>query len=357
MDGVPEFAIVNEAVNQAKKKGKYIANTVNAVLRNICKNKNKVTFPDKRKDYIKFLSVYYSYPEWLVKKWLREVGEHETEKLLDVGNRPPYVTIRTNMLVVDRNTLLMKLKKNGVDANNTKYSPAGITIKKLRRSIENMPLYKKGYFFVQDEASQLCSFLLNPEPGDTILDICAGLGGKSMHMAELIKKKGKIIALDINPKRLLMLAHTSLIYGFSDTIYPVAGDALYTSSIFSCLFDKVLIDAPCSGLGTISRHPDIKWTKTEKEIKSLAEMQKKILDRGSKLLKKGGRMLYVTCTISKEENDMAVRSFLKEHPEFRLLDIGSEIVWLKDLVDKEGFFRTYPHIHGMDGFFCALFSK
>jgi len=357
MDKVPEFAVVNEAVNQAKKKGKYIGSTVNAILRNVCRNKHKVTFPDRSKDYIKFLSIFYSYPEWIIKKWLRELGKEETERLLDAENRPPHITIRTNMLITRRDALLMKLRDQGIDATNTRYSPAGIVIKRLQRSIEDMPLYKNGFFFVQDEASQLCSYILNPDSGDMILDVCAGLGVKCMHMAELIKKKGKIIALDINPKRLLMLAHTSLRYELGDIIHPVAGDALYASAIFNCFFDRVLIDAPCSGLGTISRHPDIKWTKTEKEIKKLSEIQKKMLDVGYRLLKKDGRMLYATCTISREENEMVVKSFLKDHPGIRLLNIGSEAVWLKDFVDKEGFFRTYPHVHGMDGFFCALFSK
>ena len=357
MDRVPEFAIVNEAVNQSRKKGRHIASTVNAILRNICRNKHKIRFPDRKRDYIRFLSVFYSYPEWLIKKWLRELGEEETERLLDSQNSPPHITIRINMLKTDRDSLLTRLQREGIEATKTRYSPVGITIKRLQRSIDNMPLYRDGFFFVQDEASQLCSYILNPAPNNMILDMCAGLGVKSIHIAELIEKKGKIIALDINPKRLLMLADTSLRYQLRDTIYPVAGDALYASSIFNCSFDRILIDAPCSGLGTISRHPDIKWTRKEEDIKMLSEIQKKMLDRVAPLLKKGGRMLYVTCTISKEENEMTVRSFLNRHPEIRLLNIGSEIPWLNDLVDKEGFFRTYPHIHGMDGFFCALFSR
>ncbi len=357
MDRVPEFAAVNEAVNQSKKKGRHIANTVNAILRNICRSKDKITFPDRRRDYIKFLSVFYSYPEWLVKKWLKELGKEETERLLNAGNSPPDITIRTKTSTTNRDALLSLLHAQGIDAAKTRYSPVGIIIKKLQRPIEDMPLHKDGYFFVQDEASQLCSYILGPGPGDMILDMCAGLGVKSVHMAELIEKKGKIIALDINPKRLLMLAHVSLRHNLDDIIHPVAGDALYASSLFNCFFDKVLIDAPCSGLGTISRHPDMKWTKTEKEIIELSGIQKRMLDVASKLLKKNGRMLYVTCTISREENEMVVESFLKEHPGFRLLNIGSEVAWLKDLVDKRGFFRTFPHIHGMDGFFCALFSK
>ncbi len=357
MNKVPEFAIVNESVTLAKAKGKHVANIVNAVLRNLCRNKDKIKFPDKKEDPIKFLSIFYSYPKWLIKKWIKELGWNDTEKLLEIGNKPPNITIRVNRLKTSRDILVTKLSQLNIKTLLTKYSPDGIIIKKLALPISEIPSYKKGLFFVQDEASQLCSYILKPEPGDKILDICAGLGLKSLHIAELIKKKGKIIALDINPKRLLILAHASLRCNI-DIIKPVIGNALYASSFFNCTFDKILVDAPCSGLGTISKHPDIKWTKSEKDIKKiLPRIQINILNEASKLLNKHGKILYATCTISKEENEMVVFSFLKNHPEMKLLDISSEIPWLKDLTDKNGFFKSYPHVHNMDGFFCALFCK
>ncbi len=358
MDRVPDFAIVNEAVRQAKRKGRHIASTVNAILRNVCRNKNNITFPDREKEPIKFLSVYYSYPEWLIRKWQKELGYEQTEKLLEAGNRTPYLTIRVNTLKTNREKLMNILVQEGIEElYPTKYSPVGIIIKRLQRSVAELDSYKKGLFFVQDEASQLCAYILNPKPNDVILDVCAGLGTKSIHIAELIKKKGKIIALDIDPKRLLILAQTLRREGLKNLIYPVAGDGEKVFSTFKAYFDKILIDAPCSGLGTIMRHPDIKWVKTEKDIKMLSELQKRLLSASAKVLKKGGIMLYTTCTISKEENEMVVEEFLKDHPEMRLINISSNCAWLKDLEDKHGFFRTYPHIHEMDGFFGAIFCR
>ncbi len=358
MDRVPDYAAVNEAVNQAKRKRKdYITATVNAVLRSIVRGKNRIRYPDRKKDPVKFLSVFYSYPEWLVKKWIKELGEDETEKLLSAQNRLPHITLRVNRKKISREELVNIFLEEGIKASFTKYSPDGIKIEKLQRPIDSLELYKEGFFFVQDEASQLCSYLLNPRQGEEILDICAGFGGKSFHIAELIEGKGRIIALDISLKRLLILAKNLSRYGFEKVIFPVSADATCLSNVFRCLFDRILIDAPCSGLGTILRHPDIKWTKSEEDIKKLSEIQKKMLDQASYLLKEGGRLLYVTCTISEEENEKAVEYFLERHPEMTLVDLKKEVPWLKDLIDEKGFFRSYPHIHDMDGFFCALFEK
>jgi len=358
MDRVPDFAVVSEAVRQSKRKGKHIAGTVNAILRNICRNKRNIPFPDREKDLVKFLSVYYSYPEWLIKKWQKELGYEHTEKLLEAGNRTPYLTIRVNTFKTNREELTKMLLQEGVsEVYPTKYSPVGIVIKGLQRSVTQLRAYEKGLFFVQDEASQLCSYILKPREGDIILDVCAGFGTKSIHMLELTKRRGKIIALDVDPKRLLILAQSLRKEGLEKMIYPVAGDGSEAFSIFKTRFDKILIDAPCSGLGTIMRHPDIKWVKSERDIEILSRLQKRLLDASAKVLKNGGMMLYTTCTISKEENEMVVEDFLKNHPEMRLLNISSGCEQLKDLEDEKGFFRTYPHIHEMDGFFGALFCR
>ena len=357
MDKVPEFAVVNEAVNQAKRKGRFIANTVNGILRTICRNKEKISYPDKKKDPIRFLSTYFSFPEWLVKKWINEIGYEETERLLDALNKTPHITVRTNQLKISRDNLIKRLEQKGIEAYTTKYSPSGIIIKRPHRDIQDMEEYKEGFFFVQDEASQISPYLLDPRPNEIILDACAGLGVKSIQMAELIEKKGKIISLDINPKRLLILAQTLKKENMENIVFPIAADGCSSFSLFKCKFDRILVDAPCSGLGTIKRHPDIKWIKKEEDIKMLSYIQKRLLDGVSSCLKKGGRMLYVTCTISKEENEEVVEEFLERHQEFSLLDISKEFPWLKELANENGFLKTYPHIHNMDGFFCALFEK
>lgn len=357
MDRIPEFAAVNEAVRQAKRKAQYIANTVNGILRNICRNKDKIKYPDKEKEFEKFLSIYYSFPLWLVKKWKKELGSNKVELLLKALNKEPFITLRANRLKITRERLINLLIQKGIRPYPTKYSPCGIVIKRLHKSIGDMEEYKKGLFFVQDEASQLCSFILDPKPKEVLLDMCAGVGTKSIHIAELIENKGKIIALDINPKRLLILAQAIKKALMEKTIYPVLADGKKVHFLFKIPFDRIIIDAPCSGLGTIARHPDIKWTKTENDITVLAELQKGLLNAASYVVKDGGYILYITCTISQEENELVVEHFLKEHSKIRLVNISDKFSWLKDLVDENGFFRTYPYIHNMDGFFGALFKR
>ncbi|HJX34037.1 MAG TPA: RsmB/NOP family class I SAM-dependent RNA methyltransferase, partial [Desulfatiglandales bacterium] len=195
-------------------------------------------------------------------------------------------------------------------------------------------------------------------PGDTVLDICAGLGGKSTHMAALNGGKGDILAVDLNRRRLVALVHNAHRLGI-DNIHPVVADASKSlSSAFSVQFDKVILDAPCSGLGTISRHPDIKWNRDEGDIIRLSFMQKTIMNEAASVIQKGGRILFVTCTISKEENEDVVEDFLVRNSDVSLENLKSHVPeWGLDLIDDQGFFRTFPHIHNMDGFFAALFTK
>jgi 16S rRNA (cytosine967-C5)-methyltransferase len=359
MDRTPESAAVNEAVKQVKViQSDHVVGFVNGILRHICREKGHITFPDREQDPVHYLSVVYSYPTWLVEKWMREMGTDSTKSLLSAGNRIPGIVIRANTLKVDRSGLIKRLEAEGVEGKPTLYSPQGIAVQELKRPIDQLNAYKQGLFQVQGEAAQICTHLLSPKSGERILDICAGLGGKSTHIAELMGGTGDIVALDMNHDRLVSLAQSSQRLGIACIQSIVADAGTHPLPVRSNSFDKILIDAPCSALGTISRHPDAKWMRNERDIKRLSLLQKKILDNATPFLRDGGKLLYVTCTISSEENDEVVSSFLGKNKAMVLKDLRNLTpIWGTDLIDDHGFLKTLPHIHGMDGFFAALFVK
>jgi 16S rRNA (cytosine967-C5)-methyltransferase len=359
MDRVPDSAAVDQAVKQAKAAGRrHVAGFVNGILRNICRQKDQIVFPLRETDLTGYLSVYYSYPTWLVKKWIREQGVNSTERLLEAGNKVPLVVVRTNTEKIDREGLIKVLKEEGITGKPTTYSPEGIRLDSLKGPVNLLKSFQGGLFQVQGEAAQICSHLISPGPDDVILDLCAGLGGKSTQMAQLTADKARIVALDISHSRLVRLSHSTCRLGILP-IEPVVADAVNQPSfLFRRNFDKILIDAPCSGLGVISKHPDGKWTRNESDIRRLARLQKNILNQAVPLLKMGGWILYVTCTISGEENEGVVHDFLKVNSGMALENLRDFVPeWCTGLIDEQGFFRTIPHVHGMEGFFGALLIK
>ena len=360
LERIPDSAAVNEAVNQVKgiKNAPHLISFVNAILRNICRRRNEIRFPHRTDERLDYLSVYHSYPDWLLKKWINELGDESTEKLITVQNRFPGLIIRTNTLKLSRNELLKHLSIEGIKAIPLSYAPQGIYLTNFRGRIDASPSFKKGLFQVQYEAAQIVSHILNPKPKESILDICAGFGGKSTHLAEITSGEGDISALDINRNRLVSLLNNTRRLGIVN-VKPLVADASRSlSAIFRCKFDKIMVDSPCSGLGVISRHPDVKWNRNQDDIKRLARLQNTILKNAASVLKEGGRMLYVTCTISKEENEDVVKEFLVRNECMSLENLNYHMPeWGRDLVSEEGFFRTLPHVHKMDGFFAALFSK
>ncbi len=359
LDRTPESAAVNEAVNQSKAHGdQYVVSFVNGILRRICREKDRMIFPDRDGDTVQYLSVFYSYPVWLVEKWISELGAGFTEGLLSAGNNIPFFTIRANRLKLNRSELIRRLGEEGITGRPTPCAPEGIEIEDFKGRVEALSSFREGLFQVQDQAAQITSYLLGPQPGETILDICAGFGGKSSHLAELMGDKGRILALDINHRRLLSLVSNSRRLGIR-SINSLVGDASTgLSSLFRFKFDKVMIDASCSGLGVMSRHPDGKWNRDERDIIRLALLQKAIVNQAASTLRSGGRMLYVTCTISREENEEVVTHCLESHGDIFLENMKDHVPeWGQDLIDNQGFLRTFPHVHHMDGFFAALFSK
>jgi 16S rRNA (cytosine967-C5)-methyltransferase len=308
---------------------------------------------------VEYLSTFYSYPEWLVRKWIREWGIDFAESLLDSLNRIPGLTVRSNPLKINRGDLIRRLEEeSGIVGKPTPYSPQGVHLIEFRGRVDRNKAFQEGLFQVQDEAAQLTAILLSPAADEKVLDLCAGYGGKTTHLAELMRDQGKVIALDMNRTRLVSLAANAARLGIRRAV-AVAGDASGDlTSLFRVRFDRVVVDAPCSGLGVISRHPDGKWNKKEEDILRLAQLQKTILNSGCSLLRPGGTLFYVTCTLSREENEEVVEACLSGNKEVVLVDLRERApLWAKDLIDDRGFLRTFPHLHHMDGFFGALLRK
>ncbi len=359
MDRIPESAAVNEAVKQAKRLGKpHLAGFVNGVLRETLRSKDKIFYPHKDGNIIRYYSILYSYPEWMVEKWISELGENFAIELMEAGNKIPLLNLRANRLKANRDELIKALEAEGVKGEATLYSPWGVKVKGLKRPVFELESHKKGLFHVQGESAQIVSAILDVKPGDFVLDVCAGLGGKTTHLGELSGSEARIVACDIQYDDLIKLRASAERLGLSN-IYPVVADATgQINNLLKIKFQKILVDAPCSGLGVISRHPDIKWARKKSDIERLSSLQEQILTMALNLLDEGGKILYATCTISSEENEKVVEKFLMANSGIRLENIGEVIPgWGKELVDENGFYRTYPNVHSMEGFFGALMIK
>lgn len=348
LDKVPDYAAVNEAVEFVKKlQGQKYADIANGVLRNIIRSKDGIRYPNPDEDLISYFSAYYSHPSWMVKRWLARYGKEETEKLLIANNDKPTLTLRVNNLVTNKDELKNLLNSVGLKYSDSKAHDQFIRMSSLS-NITDWEYFSKGYFSVQDESTGFPVVLLDPKPGMRVLDLCAAPGGKTGFIADLMQNTGEIIALDRFESRLKIL-NKNLDRLKITNVKTTAIDSLdYTDEIG---FDRVLIDAPCSGLGTLTKKPDLKWKKDLGDIRKIINIQQDLIKKGASLVKPGGYLVYSTCTLEPEENEDQIKKFLSEHSEFKLID--ASVFVKKDYVDDDGFVKTFPHIHGFDGSFAA----
>lgn len=357
MDRVPDFAAVNEAVEIAKALFPGRESLVNAVLRNVVKNREVITYPDFDRDPALFVSVFHSHPLWLVSKFISAFGLEETVSLCSANNDMPPVTLRVNRLKAGRDQVAKDLAEAGLAPEATDFSSDGLNIDS--GDIRDLQVYKNGTVTFQDEASQLVSILAGPGGGSEVLDLCAGSGIKTTHLAEIMGNKGRILAIDINPGKLQALGRLAGRQGAGIIECRAADAAADLGKEHHGIFDLVLIDAPCSGTGTLRRNPEIKWRLTPAEIEGLAGLQKSIIKTSPVYLKNSGSIFYSTCSVLPDENEDVINDFFLNCPEFELgrPSFGNECI-----IDDSGFFRTSPHRHGpdrpgMDGFFGALLKK
>jgi len=333
MDKIPASACCNESVKLAKRyANKGAQGFINGLLRNVSRNIDTISFPDKT-DIKNYLSVVYSYPLWLVEKLISQYGEKVTEEILKESNLSHLVNIRVNTLKTTRDELISILEKEGVKAEIYEDLNCCLSVKG-KLDIHSLKSYKDGLFSLQNISSVKTVLELSPEKGEVIMDICSAPGGKTAFISELMENQGKVFAFDLHPHKIELINSAMKRLGI-DIVTAQVHDGTVLMEEFVGKADKVLVDAPCSGIGVIHKKPDIKWTRSPEDIQALAEIQGKILETSSSYVKNGGVLLYSTCTILKEENQEQTEKFLKNHPEFHKL---SETQILTTQKGESGFY-------------------
>ena len=352
LDKIPEFAAVNEGVNLAKKHVSVGASKlVNGVLRNYLRDKDKKYYDDN--NFSEKLAFIYSYPQWMVKLFVSQYGEETGEKILEGLNKRPSVTLRVNSIKADFEQVADELIKNGYNVEEGIICPEAIRIVK-GSSVEDNPMFREGVLTVQDESAMLVAPAMDLEDGMTVLDLCSAPGGKTTHIAELMNNTGKVYGFDIYEHKLQLIKSNSDRLGLN-TIELGILDATQRSEELKELGDRVLIDVPCSGLGIIRKKPEIKYTKREKELKEIVAIQRKIMENAAGYVKKGGILLYSTCTINKEENEKNIQWFLQRFQEFQVEPLNFGRVE-NILYDDKGCVTVLPNEY-MDGFFIAKLKR
>jgi len=381
---VPAAAVVDDAVDLAKRVGKRSAGGfVNGVLRNVSRQRTKLPLPPRperpfdasshtsedREAVLDFLSITLSHPRWLVERWLSRFGFDTTEAWLRFNNAPAPLTLRANRFRMNRDELERHLEAQDVATEACVYAPDGV------RVVRGRPLSTphEGTFVVQDEASQLVTLLAGSAPGPRVLDTCASPGGKATAIAAALPGDGRLIACDVRDRRIDLLRSTIEATGAQHILVvqadllqplpfaPVSPDATRLSGrIFSAGggFDCVIVDAPCSGLGTLRRDPDIRWRRREEDLSQLAAAQRRMLDHAAAVVAPGGRLIYATCSSEPEENELVANAFLTDHADFRHVSAGSAHPALPlAIIDDAGDLRTEPHRHGLESFYGRVMSR
>ena len=352
-DRIPPFAAVNEAVAIARDVSPAASGLVNAILRNAIREKDAIIWPDMAKSPEKAIAALHSHPPWLVRRLLAQFDMEETVAICRANNSIPPFALRVNTLKASREHALAALIEAGIAAEPTLYSSDGIILTSPAPGLRETALYKGGVIRIQDEASGLIGRIVAPEPGERVLDLCAGSGGKTLHLAALMENRGSITALDLHSERLRMLREEAGRLGAS-IVETRTGDAATPVESFLKMFDRVLMDAPCSGLGTLRRNPEIRWRLVPADPNKCMQTQKLLLRSAADCVRPGGRLVYSVCTVTPEENEIVIGDFLRNHPDFRLIPPAN---LPPALIDTQGYFRTSPHLQGMDGFFAALLVR
>lgn len=355
LDKVPTSAIVNEAVKIAKKrKFQTLSGFVNGLLRNIERQREQIVYPDEAKNLVLAMSIHYAIPEWIIEDWLKVYKKEEVKAICSALNERAEVCVRYNTLKTNRLDFEETLKAEGIQLKEGAFLEEAFYLKGVD-NLQNSPSFKKGEWTVQDESAMLVAHVMKPEIGDRILDMCSAPGGKSIHMAELMKNNGCIVSCDIHPHKLELIKKNAERMGIS-IIEPALQDGSVKNEDFIEAFDKVLLDAPCSGLGIMKRKPDIRAHKSREGLLEIVALQRKLVEAAISYVKPGGRFVYSTCTISYEENEGMVR-YIKGLG-LELENIVDTIPNpLKKAIKEDGMIQILPHMAGTDGFFIASFKK
>ena len=360
LDRVPAAAAVNDAVAMTRRARKTsAAGLVNAVLRAISRNAHRLPLPPRppQGDALSYLEVSLSHPEWIARRWLGRYGFEAAETWEQFNNAAAPLTLRVNRLKTDRDALVRELAAHEVAVEPARYAPEGLIV--TSGNPLRTPLAGTGDFVLQDEASQLVALLGAPEPGTKVLDACASPGGKTTAMAAMADDRARIVAADVRGARVQLLRETVAASG-ARNIRVVQAD-LEAGLPFAAEFDVVFVDAPCSGLGTVRRDPDIRWRRAESDLAPLADAQSRMIRNAAASVAPGGRLIYSTCSSEPEENDGVVADFLFTNPEFSLVNLRAErpayFGALEPVLDDRGVLRTSPHVHQLEAFYGAVLRR
>lgn len=358
LERVPPAAAIDEAVTLARRFGHAgTAGLVNAVLRAFAAGHAAVTFPDAAADPVSHLALVHSHPEWLVRRWLGRYGLDATRAFLEYDNAAPPRVVRANALRATPGALRARLEAEGVTAEPGRYLPEALILTG-HPALEDLPAFRDGWFQVQDESSMLAARVVDPRPGETVIDLAAAPGGKATHLAERMGDRGRVIANDLHPGRLALVEENCRRLGIT-CVEATAGDGRALPDRFAGAADRVLLDAPCSGLGVLNRRPDARWRRREGSIRELAALQRDLLAAAGRLVRPGGVLVYSTCTVEPEENDGVCDAFLAEHPHFTPETLEPFLPPPLATADRgaSGRLQLLPFRHGVDGFFIARFRR
>ncbi|GIP32953.1 16S rRNA (cytosine(967)-C(5))-methyltransferase RsmB [Paenibacillus sp. J2TS4] len=358
LDRVPPHAVVNEAVNIAKKKGhRGISGMVNGVLRNVLRQAEQLVLPEM-KDPVQSIALRHSHPEWMVSRWVKQFGEETAERICEANNSAPSSSVRVQSLRSSREQMLDQLRAKGIEAAPSPLARDGIVVQQAGNMADSEE-YRLGLLTIQDESSMLVADAVDPSPGMKVLDCCAAPGGKTTHLAERMNDEGEIIACDVHEHKEKLIREQADRLQLS-CLHTIVTDARKLQEQYAPgTFDRILLDAPCSGLGVIRRKPDLKWAKSEAEIEEVVNVQSELLEAVHSLLKPGGILVYSTCTVEYNENEGQVRQFLERHPQFALSEFPQALTQLELPVSRrsKGMLQLLPQDYNSDGFFIARLQK
>ena len=353
LDRIPASAAVNTSVELTKSFGlSRLSGVVNGLLRSYIRQSESTDPLQLPEAKISKLGIQHSFPDWIVANWLEQLPIEEVAQLLGWFNQSPKVDLRVNTLKTTVADVRQAFKTVGIRAEVIPGLPQGLRLEGTG-DITKLPGYKEGWWLIQDSSAQLVSHLLDPQPGETIIDACAAPGGKTTHIAELMGDNGRIIACDRSPKRLNKVRENAARLKLT-SIEIEPGDSCERGE-FVNFADKVLLDAPCSGLGTLHKRPDIRWRDTDQSILKLYKLQQTLLKKTATWIKPKGVLVYATCTLNILENEKVIQSFLDEHPNWSIQSPKDVIT--KSWSTTEGWIKVFPHRHNMDGFFMVRLER
>jgi 16S rRNA (cytosine967-C5)-methyltransferase len=352
LDQIPAYAVLNEAVEIAKNKfNQKTANLINAILRNFLRQQKKLEYLEMQLEVLDRIAVKFSHPKWLVQRWIEFWGIDEVEPLCEYNNSRPRISVRINRLMADNESFLKTLEENNISYEVHKDFPDFVWIDNFLE-FRKLDFLKKGWVSVQDVSAGIPVLLLDPRPGEYILDMCAAPGGKAGYIAEKMRDHGFILAIERHFSRAKIFKDNLSRLNIKIT-NTVCADSLQLPTKIQ--FDKVLIDAPCTGFGVLNKRVDLRWKRTLQDIENMKNIQVQLLESAAKVVKPDGIIIYSTCTIDPEENELVVGKFIKNNPEFSVERVNTHIP--EQYLSEKSFVKTFPHKHGIDGTFAVKIRK